>query len=87
MRWNIENISEWLIENSGFTLLDTEYKDLKTPLKVLCGCGKETELSLKNIKRNPFKCENCGRGTKIKLIYNDIKDFVENNSNCKLIST
>lgn len=66
-----------------------EYKNQKTIFKFKCSCGVIASKKIVYIIKNPY-CEDCIREriNKNKNLTNDeVKEIIETNSNCKLIST
>lgn len=82
----IQGVREFVKENSDCELLSTEYIGKKSKLRFRCNCGNEFERSFDNFKNsNQRQCDQCVG--EIKLTIQDIKRFVEKNSNCILLST
>lgn len=90
-RYNIEDVKKYVEKNSNCILLDSEYKNYNSKLKFKCKCGEIFETSFEKFKtRNKRQCNKCGRkniSEYHKLRIDDIKKYVEENSNCILLST
>lgn len=83
-------------EGNGCKLLTLkeEYKNTIKPIEILCCCGKETfKTSFSKFKgRNKRQCNKCSQKSRVeknKIPYNQIKQFIEidSNSKCKLVTT
>lgn len=48
-----------VFESNGFTLLETSYKNVNTPMLAICSCGEQTRMTLKSV-RSGCKCVRCG---------------------------
>lgn len=76
------------ISSRNCELISKEYINCDTPLKIKCSCGNTFHKSYYQFKNAGIdKCGNClmldGR---LDFNYNFIKDYVDNSSDCKLIS-
>jgi very-short-patch-repair endonuclease len=83
-----EYVKEWIEENSECKLLSTEYKNNHTKLKFKCKCGQTFERNFNNfssVNESIRKCDICNNV--IKYTIDDVKKFVNENSDCELIST
>lgn len=60
IKWNIERVKEKCIE-LGIECLEEKYVNVKTKMKFVCGCGKNTFSRSweKVLLRNQIKCEEC----------------------------
>jgi len=91
-KYNYEEIKKYIEidSNSSCKLLSTEYIDAKHNLIFLCKCGNKFETSFTNFKSvNKRQCNQCGYkriGKILKYSIDDIKKYIETNSNCKLLS-
>lgn len=78
--------------NSGCKLLSTEYRGTHEKMIFKCKCGNNFETTFDKFKsRNKRQCNNCGKQKRIqkkKLPYDEVKNFIEteSNSGCKLLS-
>lgn len=81
----IEEIKKFVENNSECKLLSTEHLGRGTKLRFMCKCGNEFERDYNNFKHsNQRQCTECSGG--VKLLYDDVKRYIEATSNCKLIS-
>jgi Zn ribbon nucleic-acid-binding protein len=71
------------IEETGYRLLSTEYKNIKTKLKMMCPEGHIFKMSF-NVFQSKHRCPICA-GVK-KLTFEDVKQNIENEG-YKLLST
>jgi hypothetical protein len=72
--------------NSGCKLLSKEYKSYNDKMLIQCKCGNTFFASMHQFKiKNKRQCDECS-GRK-RWDYESVKKFVEENSECKLIST
>lgn len=89
-RFTYNEIIEYVKNNSDCELLDTEYKNQSTKMNFKCGCGNTFITTFEKFKtRNKKQCNECGRkilSDKNRLTYSDVKKYIEENSNCKLLS-
>ena len=85
--WKHNRIKNY-IENksvSGCKLLSKNCKGVNNKIKIRCPCGNTFKTTLNNFKRqNKRKCDDCNSNL---LDYGDVKQYIESNSNCKLLST
>ncbi|MEM4995006.1 hypothetical protein WKH56_20790 [Priestia sp. SB1] len=76
------------ISDSGCKLVSTEYVNTKSKLDIICHCGEPFKKSFEKFKKSK-SCVACSY-KKISdsqtFTYEEVKSFVENNSNCKLLS-
>lgn len=81
------------IQSMGCELISEEYKNKDTKLKILCGRCKDKVFysTLRSIqKRKNLRCPDCDNeifADNQRFTYEYVENFVNNNSNCKLIST
>lgn len=74
------------IEKEGCILLSKEYKGANEPLEILCSCGKHNfTTSYVGFRHGKKKCDYCVG--QIRWDYLKVKEFVESNSDCILLST
>lgn len=67
-----------IVESKGFELLSTEYKNSKTPLRVICKNGHNSFKNIENIQRG-HQCLECSRQNKQpKKTTKEYKTFIEN---------
>lgn len=77
-------------EGNGCKLLSEEYINSATKLEIQCKCGDlfltewNTFTNMK--KRQCNKCGNKGSGSYLRFSFLEVKEFIEKNSQCKLIS-
>ena len=60
VKWNYEKVKEY-VENQGYKLITTEYKNPSTKLKMICPEGHEVEISWGNFHNSNRRCRYCGR--------------------------
>ncbi len=89
-KFKYEDVKKFVEENSECILISNEYKNNSSPLKMYCGCGDEFSVSFAKFKdRNKRQCNNCSnlqRRKNYSFTIEYVKKFVEENSNCTLIS-
>lgn len=74
-----------IIEDNGCKLLSDSYTSNSIPLEIMCECKKIYKVTFANfIYQNQSKCGFC-RG-KVHWNYNLVKEYVNNNTDCNLIS-
>lgn len=84
---NIEYIKKY-VESTGCELLSTEYKNAKEKLKIKCKCGEIFYRSWNNFS-TPTKskcCNKCSRGKPKKWTIETVKEYINKNSYCELLS-
>lgn len=90
VRWNYELVQNFISENSECELLSTEFITAKTKMEFKCTCGKLFETSFEKFRlRNKRQCIDCGRKimkSKQSLDIDVVREYVESNSKCKLLS-
>lgn len=67
---------ESFINSLGYTLLSDRYKNNGEKLKIRCSKGHDFEMKFSQLYNSGSKCPRCG-GT-AKLLYVDVKEYVEN---------
>ena len=89
-RFTYNEVVEYVKNNSNCELLENEYKNQTTKMKFKCGCGEEFITTFEKFRtRDKKQCNKCGRRIlteKQRLTYEDVKKYIEENSNCKLLS-
>ena len=60
VKWNYEKVKEY-VENQGYKLITTEYKNPSTKLKMIYPKGHEVEISWGNFHNSNRRCRYCGR--------------------------
>jgi very-short-patch-repair endonuclease len=73
---NLEKVKEIIEESGEFFLLDNEFKNQLTPLKLKHSCGHEFTRSLKDFKRGKKSCPSCSVYNGVKLTFNEMQRFV-----------
>ncbi|MCH4169483.1 MAG: hypothetical protein LKF42_09520 [Streptococcaceae bacterium] len=92
-KFNLDEIRQFVLNNSNCILLSSEYLNVDTKLLFLCPCGNEFFTTFYKFKnRNKRQCNNCGRKNISKnssLTLATVKQFIEidSKSGCKLLST
>jgi hypothetical protein len=80
----LDEIKNYIEENSNCELLSDIYKNNNTKLELRCECGELFKVSFKDFKKGKMQCNKCtipsNRPTR-----EEIKKYVENNSDCKLL--
>lgn len=88
--YNIDIIRDYVFKNSNCKLVSEIYKNIESKLIFQCDCGEEFETTFTNfVKQNKRHCDKCGvnNGVQKKLYsYEEVKEYIESNSGCKLIS-
>lgn len=85
IRYEYDYVYETFL-NEECRLLETEYKNCKTPMKYITQCGHESYITFdefQNSKTTPKKCRECLEIKKYTI--NDIRQMLSENG-CKLIS-
>jgi very-short-patch-repair endonuclease len=87
----IEHIRKFVKENSDATLISTEYKNNRTKLKFMCGCGNEFEARFDNfsLQDGSRMCKNCWVHKKYQCIpkpEHEVYEFIKNNSTAAYVS-
>lgn len=84
--FNYEYVKEYVLNNGkGTILLSKKYKNSSSKLEFKCKCGEIFETTFNKFKlRGKIQCNKCSNH-KI-LDYNSVLEYINNNSNCKLIS-
>ncbi len=87
LRFNIRYIKEEFAKED-YTLLSTEYKNNKTKLEYICGCGNQSQITWNMFSRGSrcIKCGNSKISGKLKLDFTYIKNGFEKEG-CVLLST
>lgn len=78
------------IENSNNILLSKEYIDIKSKLDLKCKCGNIYTTTYDQFKRGKQQCNFCSnkiRNKKKRTSYNEIYNYIHNNTNCLLLTT
>lgn len=90
-RWTYQEVKEF-VENNNCELLDKEYKNSYSKLKLRCACGKVFETNFHHFKdSNQRQCKECGiesSKNKQRLLYEEVRDFIEGEegNGCELLS-
>lgn len=86
---SLDEVREYLKANSTSRLLSTSYKNRRTKLDLQCECGEVFQRTFMTIMSGKIlKCQKCINKEKARLNeYSEIKEYIESNSNCILIST
>lgn len=89
-RYKYEEVKKIVEEQSDCKLLSDEYKNTSCKLKFLCACGNEFEATFeKFLRRNKRTCNVCSAkriSESKKPTIEEIKKYIEENSDCKLLS-
>ena len=89
-RFTYQEVVNFVNENSNCELLEKEYKNQTTKMSFKCECGETFITTFEKFRtRGKRQCNNCGRKIlteKNKLSYKEVKKYIEENSNCKLLS-
>lgn len=88
--YDIEMIKEYVKNNSKCEVLDDNYVNIETPIRFRCKCGEEFKTTFTNfMKQNKRHCDKCGierASIKKSYTFEEVKQYIENNSTCKLLS-
>lgn len=90
VKWDIDSVRSYIEENSDCKLLSDEYINYDSKLKLLCLCGDEFHVSFDKFKHGQIVCNKCSKkkqNDKSRFTYEEVKRYIENNSECKLLST
>lgn len=88
MKYSSEDVKK-IFNDAGCTLLSTEYKNNKTPMKYICNCGQENVISLYSFSMGR-RCKECGKKKSIESRRVHTKESVQKyfeNNGCTLLST
>jgi len=86
---SIDEVRNYIEGNSNCKLLSTEYKSFDSKLKLLCSCGEKFYVTFGKFKAGKVVCNDCSKkisNGKLRRSYKDVKVYIENNSECKLLS-
>jgi len=90
VRWNYELVLDFIKVNSECILLSTEFKTAKTKMLFKCQCGNEFETTFEKFRlRDKRQCNECGFKNQLEkqsLSFDEVKNFIEENSDCTLLS-
>lgn len=86
-----EEVKEYIeiLSNSGCKLISTEYIGITKPLILKCKCGEIFNKSFNDFKNGGSQCRSCGLkkcNEKTTLSLGYVKNFIETESSCKLLS-
>ena len=73
-KYSYEYIKEY-VENFGYILLSTEYKNNLTKLLIKCPKGHEYEVSFSNFKNNKSGCPYCAGNARYSYV--EVKEYIE----------
>lgn len=89
-RLTIDQVNQFVVENSSCQLLSTEYLNNRRMLSFICGCGNPFEASYNKFRDDDKRqCNECGKELNNKtkrLTIEYVRKFVEENSDCVLLS-
>lgn len=84
--WTRQAIEDYINNNTNCELIDIIYKRSKSLLTLKCECGNNFKTTFEKVRfRNKIQCNDCS-GRKSHTI-KDVKRYIEENSECKLLST
>ena len=90
-KWDYASVKKFVEENSDCEIISKEYKNYSSKMKFKCKCGNIFETNFQEFKQsNKRQCNKCGKEISIKKLRLDIREvkkYIEENSDCKLIST
>lgn len=89
VKWDINSVRKYIESNSDCKLLSNEYINYDSKLKLLCLCGDEFYVSFDKFKQGQILCNKCSKerqNEKSRFTYEYVKEYIENNSECKLLS-
>lgn len=88
-KYTYEDVKEY-IESKGCKLLSNEYINSSKKLEIECICGNVYNRIFGNFKnQKQYHCKECAskvKSEKLSFGFNYVKSYIENNSNCKLLS-
>lgn len=91
IKWNLELVKKYVIENSNCKVLSINFVNTKSNLLFQCECGNKFETKLDTfIRQNKRQCDKCtslNRKNKMKYDLKYIRDFIKENSDCVLLSS
>lgn len=91
-KYTYDEVKKYIEEesHSGCVLLSDTYNGVKAKLIVKCSCGNNFETTFDAFKNGKKQqCNECGKiinSDKRRLSYQFVKQYIEENSDCKLIS-
>lgn len=84
------DVKKFIKNNSNCELLSEKYLGSQELMLIQCGCGKVFKTSFNTFKYSRKRhCDECGMENMkkaLRLQYDDVRLFIENNSSCKLLS-
>lgn len=92
IKYTIDDIREYVINNSNSNLISVEYRGQDYKYKLICSCGNIFKKSWRDIRRTQnLCCRECLRkiqSKKMAFTYDEVKNYIEidSNSGCKLLS-
>lgn len=83
-----EEVKSFIEANSSSKLISTKYRRIRDLLDFKCSCGNIFKTSFDNFRKyDKYKvCEKCRPLPVGQTTYEDVKNFIENETDCKLIS-
>lgn len=90
-KWDIHLVNDYISKNSECTLISKEFVKVKDYLDVKCHCGaifSNTFDNLRKIIKNGYciECDECKSNRSKEKSLMDVKNFVEGNTKCKIVS-
>ena len=86
----IETVRSFVEENSECELVSEAYVSSKEKLTFRCKCGEVFMTTFTHFKNsNQRQCKECGykkTARKLKFSYDEVKEYIEKTTNCKLLS-
>jgi len=91
LSFSIEYVSNWIKDNTLSELISDEYTNNTTPLTLKCNCGNEYTTDMMKLSMGcSVQCPTCTnktRADKFRFTYKDVKQWIEENTGNKLLST
>src|ERR1700733_12591087 len=73
-------------DKAGYVLLDTTYKNSKTPLNYICSCGHSNVITYTSLRRGAVPCSHCNAHLTVKKTLEQVTEAFSQRG-FKLLST
>jgi len=88
--WDINKVRNFVDKNTDAILLSSDYINFNTKMEFECRCGSKFEKTFNdvyyNLKATCRKCSIAERASSQKYNLEDVANYIEDNSNCKLLN-